>query len=192
MSRRFSIFVLCASIGVALALPLDAHADALCTTSMSLFNSTLNTPGQSDIFTLGPGGGSPGAECVVVNFTNLALAGGPSEIELLDSPGKISDVITVASNLHGQMQACVESAPFTGGDPTIDCPTVAPTTSITEAPSNFIGPFSTLGDVSSVGITVSSNDTDVVTFTATTPEASSLVLLSTALVGAVVLLGLRK
>ena len=87
MSRRFSIFVLCASIGVALALPLDAHADAFCTTALSFFNSTLNTPGQSDIFVLGPGGGTPGAECVVVNFTNLALAGGPSQIELLDGPG---------------------------------------------------------------------------------------------------------
>ena len=68
-------------------------------------------------------------------------------------------MITLADNLHGQMQACVESAPFTGGDSTIDCPTAASSQFQTEATSNFIGQFSTLGDVPGVAITVSSNDT---------------------------------
>lgn len=192
MSRRFSLLVLCASIGVALVLPFDARADAVCTTSMQLFNSTLNTVGQQDIFVLGPGGGTPGAECVVVNFTNLALVGGPFQIELVDSPTQVSDVITLANNLHGQLQACVESAPFTGGDPTIDCPTVASPHLETETSSNFIGEFSTLGDVPRVAITLSSNNTDVVTFTGAAPEPSSLTLFSTALLGVAVLLGVRR
>jgi hypothetical protein len=191
MSRRFSMLVLCASIGVALALPFDARADALCTTSTQFFNSTLNAVGQQDIFVLGPGGGTPGVECVVINFSNLALVGGPFQIELVDSPTQVSDVITLANNLHGQLQVCVESAPFTGGNPTIDCPTVASTQFEKEGSSNFIGVFSTLGGVPGVKVTLSSNDSDVATFTGA-PEPSSLTLFSTALLGVGVLFAVRK